>query len=133
LETRPHRRGQRRRWRRNAHSPDPARADEITPGKQIKFNPHERPSETEVAFVFQLPKNFCALLFRHANVLERNPQPAFTDRRYNSPHLPTHARVAGTKSTGQNMNYESAKRFALVFDLYDLTPAEIKIVEESSH
>jgi hypothetical protein len=27
------------------------------------------------------------------------------------------------------MNYESAKKFALVYDLYALTPAEIKIVE----
>ena len=30
------------------------------------------------------------------------------------------------------MNYESAKKFALVYDLYGLIPAEIKIVEESS-
>jgi hypothetical protein len=27
------------------------------------------------------------------------------------------------------MNYESAKKFALVYDLYGLTPDEIKIVE----
>ncbi|MGA2179251.1 MAG: hypothetical protein ABSH15_06690 [Verrucomicrobiota bacterium] len=37
--------------------------------------------------------------------------------------------VAGKKLADPHVNYESAQKFSLIYDLYALTPAEIKIEE----